>query len=177
MTATPPPGPPAPRDSTTASSIDDLASLGQVIAGARTAEDIGARGLERLGTMTGATRAAFGVSAPGGAIRLVARRGAEAPAEDPLLLALAIRTGPLVLDAAGLAERGVRAGEDIAGWLGVPVRAGETVVGAISLVADRPGVLGHQALRTTQAVAAQAAVGLQNTLLLLALSEGKREWE
>jgi two-component system NtrC family sensor kinase len=64
-----------------------------------------------------------------------------------------------------------------ADWVGVPIRAGRALVGAISLAADRPGALGPPALRAATAVAVQAAVALQNTLLLAALSEGKREWE
>jgi len=157
--------------------VDALAALGQVIADARAAEEIGARCLERLAAMTGATHAAFGVAGPANTLRLVAWRGGDPGPDDPSLLTLAGSAGPLVLQGPGLAEHGVRVAVPPAGWVGVPIRAGRTLVGAISLTADRPGVLGQHAMRTTMAVAAQAAVALQNILLLGALSDGKREWE
>jgi two-component system NtrC family sensor kinase len=174
---TPPPGDAASSGRPAVASVEALASLGQVIADARTPEDVGARCLERLEAMTGATRAAFGVAGPAGTLRIVASRGAGHPADDQQLLALAARAGPLALVGPALAARDVRIAEPPAGWVGVPVRSGQTLVGAISLIADRSGVLGHHAMRTALAVGAQAAVALQNTLLLAALSEGKREWE
>jgi two-component system NtrC family sensor kinase len=173
----PPPADAAPSGRPSVASVEALAALGQVIADARTSEDVGARCLERLETMTGATRATFGVAGTGGTLRIVASRGAGHPTDDEQLLALAARAGPLALTGPGLAERGVRVSDPLAGWVGVPVRTGRVLVGAISLVADQPGVLGHHAMRTALAVGAQAAVALQNTLLLSALSEGKREWE
>ena len=172
----PPPADAAPSGRPSVASVEALAALGQIIADARTPEEIGARCLERLEAMTGATRATFGVAGPAGTLRIVARRGAGAPADDQLL-ALAGGSGPLALAVPGLAARGVHLPDPAAGWVGVPVRTGRTLVGAISLMADRPGVLGQHAMRTALAVGAQAAVALQNTLLLDALSEGKREWE
>jgi len=173
----PPPADPAPAGRPSVASVEALAALGQVIADARTAEEIGARCLERLATMTDATRATFGVAGPANTMRIVALRGAGTPAEDLQLLALAGRAGPVALQGSALAEHGVHLADPPAGWVGVPIRTGRALVGAISLVADRPGVLGQHAMRTTMAVAAQAAVALQNTVLLAALSEGKREWE
>jgi two-component system NtrC family sensor kinase len=172
----PPPPDAAPSGRPAVASVEALAALGQVIADARTPEEIGARCLERLEAMTGATRATFGVTGPASTLRIVARRGAGTPVDEHLL-ALAGRAGPLALTVPGLAERGVHLPDPAVGWVGVPVRTGRTLIGAISLVADRSGVLGQHAMRTALAVGAQAAVALQNTLLLAALSEGKREWE
>jgi two-component system NtrC family sensor kinase len=173
----PPPANAAPPGRPPAGAGEALAALGQVIADARTAEEIGARCLERLTIMTGASRATFGVAGPAHTMRVVARCGTGGVADDLRLLVLAGTAGPLVLHGPALVEHGVPAADAPAGWVGVPIRAGQTLVGAISLVADRPGVLGQHAMRATMGVAAQAAVALQNTLLLAALSEGKREWE
>ena len=172
-----PPADAAPPGRPSVASVEALAALGQVIADARTPEEIGARCLERLATMTDATRATFGVAGPAGTMRIVALRGTGAPAEDVRLLVLAGRAGPLALQGSALAEHSVDLVDPPAGWVGVPIRSGRALLGAISLVADRPGALGQHAMRTAMAVGAQAAVALQNTLLLSALSEGKREWE
>jgi len=173
----PPPADSAPAGRPSTGSVDAIAALGQIIAESRTAEEIGNRCLERLVTMTGAVRGTFGVAGPANAMRVVAWRGAEAGPDDLALLALAAAAGPLSLPGSALADQGVRLTAPPAGWAGVPIHAGRTLVGAISLMADRPGVLGQHAVRLGMAVAAQASVALQNTLLLTALSDGKREWE
>jgi two-component system NtrC family sensor kinase len=170
---------PTPNDAlpTRRPSVGALAMLGQGIAGARTAEDIGDQCLGYLVAITGANRAAFGIADAGGAIQCVARHGSGGPKEDLALLEAAAESGPLSLTGHGLVDRGVSEGESIGSWVGVPMTAGDDVVGAISLVADPAGAFGPTALPAALAVAAQAAIALKNTQLLLALSEGKREWE
>ncbi|MDH5198455.1 MAG: ATP-binding protein, partial [Gemmatimonadota bacterium] len=143
----------------------------------RTAEEIGAQCLSYLMAITGANRAAFAIAGPGGAIQCVARDGPPGQVEDRILLELAAEAGPLTMSGPGLVDRGVALGESIGSWIGVPLTAGDDVVGAISLAADRAGAFSPNALPASLAVASQAAVALHNTQLLLALSLGKREWE
>ncbi|MDP2481760.1 MAG: ATP-binding protein, partial [Candidatus Palauibacterales bacterium] len=63
------------------------------------------------------------------------------------------------------------------GWIGVPIRVGDSTLGAITLATPEAERLDAGALALARAIAAQAGVALQNTRLLMALSQGKREWE
>jgi len=76
-----------------------------------------------------------------------------------------------------LAAHGVALGERVDAWIGVPIRVGDSSLGAITLAAREPARLDTGALALARAIAAQAGVALQNTRLLMALSQGKREWE
>jgi len=160
--------------------LDALATLGSQIAGARSAETIGALCVEVLAGHTGASQIAFGVQHPDGTVpRLVAHGGGSAR-DGQALLQVAARSGPLHFQddaAAQLGARGATPGEAPAGWIGVPIEADGTVLGAISLATAEPDALDPAALGFARAVAAQAGVALQNTRLLMALSQGKREWE
>jgi signal transduction histidine kinase len=100
--------------------------------------------------------------------------------DDPLLQ-LALRRGPLVFPrdvAAAVAALGVtlREGEPPA-WIGAPIAAVGRTIGAVSITGSVPGVYGPTELSTVLAIAAQAAIALENARLVELLSSGKREWE
>jgi signal transduction histidine kinase/ActR/RegA family two-component response regulator len=160
--------------------LEALAALGRAIATARTAEEIGARCADSLIDLTGAARVAFGVREPDGHVPRLVARGDWAERDRQALLELAARAGPLALGGdvtAQLAAHGVALADPVSEWVGVPIGAGGTLLGALSLAARPGGALRPGALAAAQAIAAQAGVALQNTRLLLALSQGKREWE
>jgi len=159
--------------------LDALAALGNEIAGARSPESIGAQCADLLGHLTGAAQIAFGVREPDGSVPRLVARGEGSERQRQALLELAAAEGPLVLQddtMTQLASLGITPDQPIASWIGVPIRVGDSVLGAISLAAPDT-TLGPGALALTRAIAAQAGVALQNTRLLLALSQGKREWE
>jgi two-component system NtrC family sensor kinase len=178
VTAAPPPD--ADREPPARAALEALAALGQAIAVARTAEEIGVRCADTLADLTGAARIAFGVREPDGHVPRLVARGDGAERDRQALLELAARSGPLALRGdvtAQLAAHGVTPADPVSEWVGVPISAGGTLLGALSLSARPPGTLRGGALAAARAIAAQAGVALQNTRLLLALSEGKREWE
>jgi two-component system NtrC family sensor kinase len=171
---------PADAPSDARAAFEALASLGQAIAGAHTAEAIGAQCADVLASLTGASWISFGIREPDGHVPRLVARGDQLERDRQALLDLAARAGPLQLrtDVAGaLAALGVTLAEPVGAWVGVPIGVGETVLGAVSLAAREPDRLDPGALAVARAIAAQAGVALQNTRLLLALSEGKREWE
>jgi len=160
--------------------LDALATLGGEIAGARTAESIGALCADLLTALTGASRVAFGVREPDGRVPRLVARGDGLERDRQALLELAAAAGPLHFprDAMDqLAAHGVALGEPVDAWIGVPIRVGDSSLGAITLAAREPARLDTGALALARAIAAQAGVALQNTRLLMALSQGKREWE
>jgi GAF domain-containing protein len=84
-----------------------LAALGQAIAGAHTAEEIGAQCADVLVTLTGASRVAFGIREPDGHVPRLVARGDDLERDREALLELAARAGPIELRsdvAARLAE-------------------------------------------------------------------------
>jgi signal transduction histidine kinase len=105
---------------------------------------------------------------------------APAATDDPLLQ-LALRRGPLLFPrdvAAAAAALGVTLQEAAPpAWIGVPIAAVGRTIGAVSLAGPRAGGYGQAELSTAQAIAAQAAIALENARLVELLSSGKREWE
>jgi two-component system NtrC family sensor kinase len=100
--------------------------------------------------------------------------------DDPLLQ-LALRRGPLVFPrdvAAAAAALGVTL-RDVppSAWIGAPIAAVGRTIGAVSIAGPRAGAYGAAELSTVQAIAAQAAIALENARLVELLSSGKREWE
>jgi two-component system NtrC family sensor kinase len=157
-----------------------LADLGHEITGALTVESIGTRCVELIARATGASRVAMAVPGPNGALEMAASLGMQDPEEALSLLRFAGETGPLVFDRAAttaLADRGGPTVEPSETWIGVPVLLGGGMRGAITL--STPPGRGFQphAAALVRAVAAQAGIALQNTRLLMALSQGKHEWE
>jgi two-component system NtrC family sensor kinase len=174
----------APADATSdpraRAAFEALAALGQAIAGAHTAEEIGAQCADVLAALTGASRVTFGIRESDGHVPRLVARGDDLERDRQALLELAARAGPIELRSdvgARLTGFGVTLAEPLAAWVGVPITVGETVFGAMSLAARGGERLDAGALAIARAIAAQAAVALQNTRLLLALSEGKHEWE
>jgi two-component system NtrC family sensor kinase len=157
-----------------------LAELGREITGALTAESIATHCVATLARTTAADRIAMAVPDPDGSLRLVGSLGVVDADEALALLRLAADAGPLVFDrdaANALAELGTRPSEPAGAWIGVPLLVGRRAAGAITVATAADGGLVAHASAVVQAVASQAAVALQNTHLLLALSQGKREWE
>src|SRR6267143_7264806 len=106
--------------------------------------------------------------------------GAEpVPTDDPLLQ-LALRRGPLVFKrdvAAEAAKLGVTLRNAPASWIGAPIAATGRTMGAVSVSGRRAGAYGSPELEVVKAIAAQAAIALENARLVELLSSGKREWE
>jgi two-component system NtrC family sensor kinase len=159
--------------------LETLAALGREIAAAHSAEVVAARCADALTTLTGAAHVSVGFRDADGSLTPVASRGDAGATSEAALLAVAADFGPLEFGAdagARLTELGLTAIDLVTGWIGTPIYAGTGVGGAISLtVRGSPFAAG--AVVTTRAIAAQAGVALQNTQLLRALSQGKREWE
>ena len=171
----PPHAPVGPR-----AALDALATLGNEIAGARSPESIGALCADLLATLTGASQIVFGVREPDGQVPRLVARGEGSERDRQALLDLAAREGPLRFQGDAMEQftsRGISLGQPVGSWVGVPIQAGDTMLGAISLVAPDATTLGPGASALARAIAAQAGVALQNTRLLVALSQGKREWE
>jgi two-component system NtrC family sensor kinase len=106
--------------------------------------------------------------------------GAEPVATDDPLLQLALRRGPLVLRrdvAAEAAKLGVTVREAPPSWIGAPIAATGRTMGAVSVSGGRAGAYGPPELEVVKAIAAQAALALENARLVELLSSGKREWE
>jgi signal transduction histidine kinase len=159
--------------------LETLAALGREIAGARTADAVAARCIDALATLTAADTITIGFREPDGRLVPLASRGETSDQAHRALLAIAADWGPLEFRAdtpTRLQELGFADGANLAGWIGTPIYAGVRVLGAISL-SVRAGTFTPSAAVLARAVAAQAGVALQNTELLRALSQGKREWE
>ena len=106
--------------------------------------------------------------------------GAEpVPTDDPLLQ-LALGRGPLVFKrdvAAEAAKLGATVRDAPPSWLGAPIAATGRTIGAVSVSGARTGAYGPRELEVVKAIAAQAAIALENARLVELLSSGKRQWE
>lgn len=129
-------------------------------------------------------RLAFALLDPGTNRLVVAYEDGLQPVrtDDPLIQ-LALSRGPLVFSRR-VAREARRLDIELgpaapASWLGVPVVAAGRGrrIGALSLGANRAGVLRQPELMLVSAIAAQAAIALENARLVELLSGGKREWE
>ena len=146
--------------------LDELTRFTRSLSGAALSESVAARTAELLERLFDPGSLAVGLSDPdqGGRLVLAAVRGKPAPRADDPFLASAQHAGRVIRS-------------DDAAALGAPLVAAGHAMGAVAVWGAHPGAYDAAAEPVLAAVAAQAALALQNAQLLSLLSAGKREWE
>ena len=146
--------------------LDELTRFARSLSGAARSESVAARTAELLERLFDPVSLAVGLSDPdqGGRLVLAAVRGEPAPQADHPFL-----------DSAQHAGRVIRSDDSAA--LGAPLVAAGHTMGVVAVWGAHPGAFDAAAEPVLAAVAAQAALALQNAQLLSLLSAGKREWE
>jgi two-component system NtrC family sensor kinase len=113
-------------------------------------------------------------------LQIAYHRGGEQPHIDDPLLQLPLRRGPIVFSRhvpEEAARHGVTVTQDVAAWMGAPIVAVGRNIGVVAIASERPDAYGPGDLAALAAIAAQAAIALENSRLLQQLSSGKRQWE
>ncbi len=146
--------------------LDELTRLARSLSGAARRESVAERTAEVLERLFDPAALAVVLNGSDKADRptVAASRGADVPrADDPLLVS-------------ALRDARVARHEDPP-LLAAPLVAAGHTMGILVVRGKRPGAYDAAAEPVLEAVAAQAALALQNAELLTLLSAGKREWE